>query len=379
MKALLLPGSISLALVALRFVLAVGVVLILAFALFLRRPSKGRVAGPSERERLGQEDALKRLWGFEYGGGRGTSESLAGALEVGRGHAARILAALVAGGLARVEGQFIQLTERGRKVALTVLRRHRLWERYLADRTGVGAAEWHERAERAEHALRPQDTEALSTRLGHPLYDPHGDPIPTPDGDVPPPAGIPLTRVPAGRTCLITHLEDEPREVFERLLAAQLAPGLSLRVVDVRPTEVRVLVEGRERSLDPVASAAVTVALLEGDAAAAAVVRGVTLADLAVGEVGSVLGISPACVGSQRRRLLDLGVVPGTRVGPELVSAAGEPVAYRIRGALIALRKEQAAQIRVERLPDGVLAAQPASSAVAAAGLRPSGPERARN
>ena len=58
--------------------------------------------------------------------------------------------------------------------------------------------------------------------------------------------------------------------------------------------------------------------------------------------------ISPACRGVERRRLLDLGLVPGTRVTAEFTSPAGDPVAYRVRGALIALRNQQADMIYVE-------------------------------
>jgi DtxR family Mn-dependent transcriptional regulator len=75
-----------------------------------------------------------------------------------------------------------------------------------------------------------------------------------------------------------------------------------------------------------------------------------TLADLAPGEVGRVLDLSPACRGPQRRRLLDLGVVKGTEITAEMVSAAGDPVAYLIRGALIALRRGQAEWVLVERV-----------------------------
>jgi DtxR family transcriptional regulator, Mn-dependent transcriptional regulator len=67
-----------------------------------------------------------------------------------------------------------------------------------------------------------------------------------------------------------------------------------------------------------------------------------------VGEGVRVLGVAPTCQGPQRRRLLDLGVVPGTVIEPELVSASGDPVAYRIRGAVIALRRHQAEWIEVE-------------------------------
>jgi Fe2+ transport system protein FeoA len=76
---------------------------------------------------------------------------------------------------------------------------------------------------------------------------------------------------------------------------------------------------------------------------------GETLADVAPGQVVRVLGINSSFQGPQRRRLLDLGLVPGTVVEAELASAGGDPVAYRIRGALIALRKEQSRWIQVDR------------------------------
>ena len=80
-----------------------------------------------------------------------------------------------------------------------------------------------------------------------------------------------------------------------------------------------------------------------------------TLAEIEPGEVATVVGISTRCRGPARRRLLDLGVVPGTVVRPRMRSAGGDPVAYDIRGALIALRREQAALIHVngDWLEDG--------------------------
>ena len=76
-----------------------------------------------------------------------------------------------------------------------------------------------------------------------------------------------------------------------------------------------------------------------------------TLSALEPGESARVVGIAEVCQGPQRRRLLDLGVVPGTRITAELRSASGDPVAYEMRGALIALRREQAEWIRVRREP----------------------------
>jgi len=112
---------------------------------------------------------------------------------------------------------------------------------------------------------------------------------------------------------------------------------------------VRVRARGREWPISAVVARNVTVRLLPVGESADEPVE--TLLDLRAGEAGRVIDISPACQGSQRRRLLDLGVVKGTEIGAELASATGDPVAYRIRGALIALRREQAEWIRIER-PD---------------------------
>ena len=105
---------------------------------------------------------------------------------------------------------------------------------------------------------------------------------------------------------------------------------------------------GREWTLDAVKAGNVTVQHLpEGEHADEVQT---TLADASQHETVRVIGISRACQGTQRRRLLDLGVVRGTEITPELISAAGDPVAYLIRDALIALRRSQAEQILVEQL-----------------------------
>ncbi len=124
--------------------------------------------------------------------------------------------------------------------------------------------------------------------------------------------------------------------------------GGRLEVLARDNQRVRVVSGGRESSVDLVDARNVTVRVLaEGESAQG---PSETLADLAPGEVGRVLDLSPACRGPQRRRLLDLGVVKGTEITAEMVSAAGNPVAYVIRGALIALRRGQAEWVLVERV-----------------------------
>jgi Fe2+ transport system protein FeoA len=76
------------------------------------------------------------------------------------------------------------------------------------------------------------------------------------------------------------------------------------------------------------------------------------LAELRLGEQGKVISISPACRGPERRRFMDLGILPGAIITAEMRSPGGDPTAYRIRGALIALRQEQAKLINVLRIEE---------------------------
>lgn len=303
------------------------------------------MAGVSERVEL--EDAIKHVYGYQLQGYACTVHSLAGKLEVSPGKAARLLTRLTDVGLIHSEGAEFALTEAGQKSALRLVRSHRLWEQYLADRTGVPASEWHLRADQMEHALSPEETEVLASRLGHPTYDPHGDPIPTADGVLPPPVGLSLLGVDVGRKVEIIHLEDEPREVYQDLENKGLTLHRRLEVVERSDTTIKVRVGDDVISIDPVGARNVTVRALSSEEKLDPVPE--TLADVQQWETASVIGISSALQGAQRRRLLDLGVVPGTEITPELVSGAGDPIAYRIRGALVALRRSQASRISVKR------------------------------
>ncbi|HSG49743.1 MAG TPA: metal-dependent transcriptional regulator [Longimicrobiales bacterium] len=299
--------------------------------------------------RVGMEDALKHLYKCARFGREATVESVAGALEVSQATAARILQELRDAHLVRPDRTTV-LTDEGRQYALRIIRTHRLWERYLADRTGVEPGDWHELAEEQEHLLSHEAVEALDARLGRPRFDPHGDPIPTAAGDLPAAAGVPLTHLDPGDEAVITHLEDEPRALYDRLVREGLSPGMHLRVMEPRDGRIHVSVDGRPMALDAAVAGNVTVIASEGrDISPPAAWEGLTLEDLRAGEACEVVGLSPACQGIQRRRLLDLGVVPGTPVEVAFTATAGDPTAYRIRGALIALRKGQQRWVRIRR------------------------------
>jgi DtxR family Mn-dependent transcriptional regulator len=249
--------------------------------------------------------------------------------------------------LALASGEGFHLTDQGRGYALHIVRTHRLLERFLADRTGVEPVDWHAEAERREHSFSPQDTDTLSARLGHPLYDPHGDPIPTAEGELPPLTGLPLTALEPQEVASIVHLGDEPREVFEALTSVGLSPQMLVRVLEAGAGRIRFEAGGQELALPPVVARHITVEPLPE--AELLNESHQTLAEVGQGEEVRVLGIHRSLQGPQRRRLLDLGLVPGTVVEAELESAGGDPIAFRIRGALIALRRDQAQWILVDR------------------------------
>lgn len=331
--------------------------LLVALLAALLWPGRGLLArlrrGRRAELRVGMEDALKHLYKAEYRGTEASLDSLAGALQLGQADASRLLTELKRAGLARNDRTAV-LTDEGRAYALRIIRTHRLWERYLADRTGVAPADWHDQAEEREHFLSEDDVEELSARLGHPRYDPHGDPIPTATGDLPAAVGVPLTHLEAGDQARITHLEDEPRELFDRLVRLGLAPQMPIRILASPPGSVHIEAGGNAVRLDAAEAQNVTVQLVP--AGSISTDDQPTLVALDMGETAEVTGLSPACQGIQRRRLLDLGIVPGTLVSAELSAMGGDPRAFVVRGALIALRRDQQAWVRIRAVKPAMVA-----------------------
>ena len=300
-------------------------------------------------ERVLVEDALKHVQDYEYRQKPATLLSLAGALGVSAKRTAALLRRMQTLGLVAPVGDELELTAEGRVQALGVVRMHRLWERYLAERTSLPEPEWHTDAEYREHKLTPVQADALDARLNFPRYDPHGDPIPTTDGEMPPYEQMPLTKLKPGRPARIVHLEDEPEAIYGQLVAQGLQPGLPIQVIEATSQRVRFWVQGAEQVLSPLVAAQVAVApVTQAEDLPQPDEPYETLAAVAVGQRGRVVGIARSCRGVERQRLLDLGVVPGTVIEAHMASPLGDPTVYRIRGAAIALRREQANLIQIE-------------------------------
>ena len=316
-------------------------------------PERGLVARWRNARRQNRhvltEDALKHIYEWPVSGELPSLETIAGALEIGLNETAQLIEGARAAGFVKTDAQGISLTAVGSESALHIIRAHRLWERFLADETGYAHNDWHRRAERREHDLSREELDDLAARLGNPSHDPDGDPIPKADGDPVRSEGSPLSRLPPETLARVVHVEDEPAVVYSQLLAVGINPGMIVRVIESTAERVRIWADGNEHSLAPMVAANVSAVPL-APASAERPEEGTRLSELHLGSRGQVLSISRACRGAERRRFLDLGLVPGTVVTAEMRSPAGDPTAYRIRDALIALREEQARHVRVKAL-----------------------------
>ncbi|RJP54631.1 MAG: hypothetical protein C4583_02030 [Anaerolineaceae bacterium] len=297
-----------------------------------------------EREQV--EDALKHLLDREQAGRHASPESLAGILGLSRPRVTGLIEDMETQGLVESRGDQLHLTADGERWALHVVRAHRLWERYLADEARMPLGQIHSEAHRREHNLTDAQLDELDAALGFPTRDPHGDPIPTREGTLPKAEGTPVTAWQADRPARIVHLEDEPALAYEQILAAGIRLGQDIRILERTPQRV-VLSDGEnEYRLAPAVASNVTVApipeheLLKRES--------VPLTELAHDHRAEIVTLDDAVQGFTRRRFLDLGLTPGTIIYPELQNFFGDPRGYRVRGTLIALRKDQAAQIWVK-------------------------------
>ena len=239
----------------------------------------------------------------------------------------------------------IELQPEGERRAREVVRAHRLWERYMADELRTPLEKIHSEAERAEHQLSRERLDALEAHLGHPLRDPHGDPIPIANGSI---ADVParqLTDCLPGEKVEIVHVEDEPEFLLDQILELGLKPGLRLQVLETSP--VAILAWDGERRLRLTRPQAANIHVCAAPDLAVRPPGAIPLDQLPERQPAEVVEIDPEFRGLARRRLLDLGLTPSATVVAELTTPFGDPRAYRVRGTLVALRRHQARHVWV--------------------------------
>jgi DtxR family transcriptional regulator, Mn-dependent transcriptional regulator len=185
------------------------------------------------------EDYVKAVYMLEQHDGSASTAALAARLEVTPAAVSGMLRKLAALGLVEHEPYHgVHLTDRGRLVALEVVRHHRLLELFLVESLGMGWDEVHAEAEVLEHVLSEELEELIAAKLGHPTLDPHGDPIPSRElainDDV---ESRDLYQLEPGARGTLVRVSDDDPEMLRFLTERGITPGTRLEVIDRQPFE----------------------------------------------------------------------------------------------------------------------------------------------
>jgi DtxR family transcriptional regulator, Mn-dependent transcriptional regulator len=196
------------------------------------------------------EDYLKAIYHLTASGGSASTTELAQALDLAPASVSGMLRRLADQDLVEHElYRGVTLTPSGRQIALRMLRRHRLIEAYLVAHLGYSWDTVHEEAEQLEHAVSETLIERIAKVLGHPLEDPHGDPIPAPDGTLAEVVYTPLVDIPIGEEAEIRRVNTNQPDRLRYFSAAGLTPGTRVVVAAREPFRgpIRLLVGKREQ------------------------------------------------------------------------------------------------------------------------------------
>lgn len=206
------------------------------------------------------EDYLKTVYAHtEWQPDPITPSGLAAALGVAPSSVTEMVKKMAAQGLVQhVPYGAIRLTDAGRARALAVVRRHRLIETWLVREMGYAWDEVHDEAEVLEHAISDRLLEAIDARLGRPVRDPHGDPIPAADGTLVSEPSVRLDEAATGHVGRVIRISDRDPAVLRELEGAGVGPGSELRVTDpADAASVTVSLAGTERTIALAAAAGI--------------------------------------------------------------------------------------------------------------------------
>ena len=293
------------------------------------------------------EDLLKQLYHITSGQKITDFRMLSRALKIPERKILKVFESMTQNGLIHISDGHITLTKTGKNYALSIIRIHRLWEKYLSEKTGFDKSLWHDLAEAKEHQLSKEETEALYEELGRPRFDPHGDPIPTALGEMISEMGTSIVGIPKGTVAKIIHIEDEPKSIYRKIIKEKLHVGAHVKILTSDDHHIIFESEGHSIQLSTIVASNIQVVLLNSQEAYEE--GKVRLSSLIEGEHATILGISSECRGANRRRLLDLGFIKGTLLTIEYMGPNQNPRAYRLRNTLIALRNDQADFILIEK------------------------------
>ena len=183
------------------------------------------------------QDYAKAIYSLQCRAGEPVSTSaLAARLGVSAASASAMVKRLESLGLVRREPYHgVELTPAGERVALEVIRHHRLLELYLAEALGMSWDRVHEEAEVLEHAISPELSELIAAKLGNPTRDPHGDPIPSANGEIEEASTRALADLAPGERGRFSRVSDADPEMLRYLSSRGIRPGHELEVIGREP------------------------------------------------------------------------------------------------------------------------------------------------
>ncbi len=183
-----------------------------------------------------EEDHIKAIYGLQHAGTSAFNKDIADRLNTKASSVTDMLKRLAEKGLVKHAPYYgASLTAKGRRHALMLVRKHRLWETFLVQRLGFGWDEVHTVAEQLEHVSSEKLIERLDEYLDHPAYDPHGDPIPDRSGQLPQRTTRPLADCAVGDRVRLAAVSDTNDSLLQLLDAKGLAIGMVLEVVAREP------------------------------------------------------------------------------------------------------------------------------------------------
>ena len=180
---------------------------------------------------VSEENHLKAIFHLQQSGGNVTTSDLARQLQTRPASVTDMMKKLKAKKLLHYQPyQGFRLTPDGNKAALGVIRRHRLWEFFLSEKLGFSWDEVHDVAEELEHVRHPKLIGKLDEFLGHPRFDPHGDPIPDEEGRIVHKQQVSLTELPLQQPALVSGISDHSTGMLEMLEQKKIAIGTRLEI-----------------------------------------------------------------------------------------------------------------------------------------------------
>jgi DtxR family Mn-dependent transcriptional regulator len=198
------------------------------------------------------EDYLKAIYLLEIDGVVATTNNIAESLSVSSASVTNMFKKLAKLQLINHKSyRGAELTKAGEKIALEVIRHHRLLELYLKEMMGYSWDQVHDEAEKLEHHISEQFEDKIAELLNDPTHDPHGDPIPSKEGVVPEMASLAITDADENESYIIGRVRDQDPELLRFLEKSGIIPGVKVTILEKTPFDgpVKIKLEDKETTI----------------------------------------------------------------------------------------------------------------------------------